>query len=264
MTYKELFVSRLNHVYEERELENIWRILNEDIFRGEGYDRFDEFIKRLISYQPVQYITGVEYFYGHKFHVNEDVLIPRPETEELVDWIVKAHGDDKLNVLDLGTGCGCIAISLKLAKPEWHVVAMDISDEALIVAKMNAKELGAEISWIHGSMNTPENYPEATDIIVCNPPYVLPTDIDMMTPSVHQHEPHMALFVQGEDALYFYREVINNGLARSDHAPKFYFEIHHAYSESLSDLCRSLGLDKVEIRSDLQGLPRMICASVAT
>ena len=133
--------------------------------------------------------------------VNEHVLIPRPETEELVDWILMEHDNEPLTICDLGTGSGCIAISLKLKRPHWKVYGIDLSAQALEVARINANDLKAEVSFIEGDMTRETDYPIGIQLIVSNPPYVLPSDHAMLSRSVARFEPAVALFVPDEDAV---------------------------------------------------------------
>jgi release factor glutamine methyltransferase len=258
-TYKNQLIQELNGIYDGRELENIWRILMDDIFRQNGFVKFDQVIEELKHHKPVQYITETEFFYGHKFHVNPYVLIPRPETEELVEWVLQDHGMENLTVLDVGSGSGCIPITIKLARPQWKVLGMELSEQALKVAKKNANSLNADVKWLLADMIDKSCYPAGVDIVVCNPPYVLREDKQMMTQSVYMHEPELALYAPDDDPLYFYRQVLH-AMPVSDRV-QFYFEIHHDLAESMQQLCSQKGLTQFELRADMQGLPRMVRTS---
>ena len=259
MEYKKRFYDELRQLFEERELNSMWRILTEDIFRDHGYERFNEIIEELKQHKPLQYITEIEYFYGHKFYVNPSVLIPRPETEELVEWILNDHPEGNLTVMDIGTGSGCIPIAIKLARPNWKVIGMELSMPALEVARINAANLNANVGWLHGDMTIAADSPTDVDIIVCNPPYILPEDGELMTASVDAFEPHMALYTPPSDALHFYREVIRHGLQANKNV-QFYFEIHHEFAPQMLELCKQHGLEHAELKNDMQGNARMVRA----
>jgi release factor glutamine methyltransferase len=216
-------------------------------------------IKRLKKHEPVQYITGLANFHGYDFLVNPSVLIPRPETEELVQWVIDDHQDtDNMRVLDIGTGSGCIAITLKKKLRGASVVALDISAEALKVAAVNAEKLGIEIDLQHLDILDDNDRPMLPefDIIVSNPPYVTEEDRQKMLPNVTDHEPSMALFV--DEPLQFYSAIIG---FTEDHLAEggiLYLETNELYSEEVGRLMEENGFLKVEVRKDMQGKERMV------
>ena len=259
--YRVAFYKELGDCYAQRELKSIWRILEEDIFRADDQFDFDQILSDLKKYRPVAYITNTQYFYGFRFYVNESVLVPRPETEELVEWVLNDYKNDVKSVLDLGTGSGCMAISLKLKRPAWEVYGLDISPKALDVARKNALTHDVAVTWIEGDMQQLEHYPQGIDIIVCNPPYVRRDDTDFLEVRVKKYEPHEALFVESDDALLFYREVINIA-SRLQSSPVLYFEIHESLGNELIALARSLNCRETIIKKDLQGKDRMVKISL--
>lgn len=258
--YKEQFFQTFSGQLESRELAQLWRALKEDVFQKEGYGRFDEIIGQLKAGEPLQYVTSVAHFYGLVFHVSPDVLIPRPETEELVHFVLESHGRAPLHCIDIGTGSGCIPCAIKKHRPRWHVSAMDVSAAALAVASDNAKNLALEISCIEGDMVDASAYPHALDIVICNPPYVLDSDREFMASYVVDHEPHVALFVPDTDPLKYYRAVLDV-VAKRANSVHVYFEIHHQYSQAMLDLCQAYGTD-VQLKKDMQGHDRMLYVRV--
>lgn len=166
---------------------------------------------RFTNEKPIQYITGEAWFYGLQFEVNENTLIPRPETEELVEWIVESQKSkaksQKLEILDIGTGTGCIPISLKANLPEANISAIDISEKALEVAKRNATSNKVEINFIQTNILEEEDLHTQFDVIVSNPPYVRNLEKEEIKKNVLDYEPHLALFVEDNDALLFYRKI---------------------------------------------------------
>ena len=205
----------------------------------------EESAARLAAGEPLQYVVGHTEFYGRRFAVREGVLIPRPETEELVDAIL--HGErEARRLLDVGTGSGCIAASLALGMPGTEVFAADISDDALTVAAENFQQLG-------------EAFPERFDAIVSNPPYVPESDRAAMHPNVRDHEPGLALFVPDDDAIRFYRAIARAGRQMLTPGGRLWFEI---YERAAAEIVRMLGAEgytDTEVREDLFGKPRMVC-----
>jgi release factor glutamine methyltransferase len=218
-------------------------------------------LKRLKNHEPLQYITGTAYFHGLDFKVSPAVLIPRPETEELVEWIVQRHGkaNGSLSILDIGTGSGCIAISLKAKMPEAMLFAIDISEKAITVARKNAHMLGTEVFF--GSVDILDGDASSAllkfDIIVSNPPYVTPADREKMLPNVTDHEPALALFVE-EDPLIFYKEIITFSEDHLAEGGSLYFECNESNATEVADLLNQAGFKNVEVRKDMQGKDRMV------
>jgi release factor glutamine methyltransferase len=226
-------------------------------------NKFTEYTQALLNDQPIQYILGKAWFMGLDYKVNEHVLIPRPETEELIEWVVEYAQiiDKPLQLLDIGTGSGCIAISLKKALPECTVTGLDISVEALAIAKTNAFSLNANVEWIEQDILGNVQLPNSYDVIVSNPPYIPMREKDNMQEQVKNHEPAIALFVPNEDPLLFYRTIAQ--LAKKQLAPKgqLFFEIHYDQGKALLQLLDEMHFH-AEIRRDSFGKNRMIRASL--
>lgn len=212
--------------------------------------------------KPFQFITKRAWFRGHWYHVSEDVLIPRPETEELVNWILEDFPQSNLSVLDVGTGSGVIPISLKMERPAWELFGLDVSERALDVAKRNAASLSEHlIHFYEDNILRPRHVPTVVfDIIVSNPPYVLQSDANLMTERVLKYEPPLALFVPDDDALVFYRHIIAFAGQNLKSGGRLYFELHEEMAAELENLLIREGYLKTEIRKDLQGKDRMIGA----
>lgn len=212
---------------------------------------------RLMEGEPVQYVLGRAEFCGRWFNVRPGVLIPRPETEELCAWITsdsKASGSPK--VLDIGTGSGCIAITLQLDMPESKVTAWDISADALDVARENAQQLGANVNFVkQDALNAK---PEGEwDVIVSNPPYICEKEKKDMAVNVLEHEPQTALFVPDADPLLFYRAITRLAVQTLSKGGRLYFEINPIYADDTCHMMRAEGMTAVELRSDMYGKQRM-------
>lgn len=212
---------------------------------------------RLTEGEPVQYVLGRAEFCGRWFSVRPGVLIPRPETEELCAWITadsKASASPK--VLDIGTGSGCIAITLQLDMPESKVTAWDISADALDVARENAQRFGANVNFVkQDALNAK---PEGEwDVIVSNPPYICEKEKKDMAVNVLEHEPHTALFVPDADPLLFYRAITRLAVQTLSKGGRLYFEINPIYADDTCHMMRAEGMTAVELRSDMYGKQRM-------
>lgn len=212
---------------------------------------------RLTEGEPVQYVLGRAEFCGRWFSVRPGVLIPRPETEELCAWITadsKASASPK--VLDIGTGSGCIAITLQLDMPESKVTAWDISADALDVARENAQQLGANVNFV--KLDALNAKPEGEwDVIVSNPPYICEKEKKDMAVNVLEHEPHTALFVPDADPLLFYRAITRLAVQTLSKGGRLYFEINPIYADDTCHMMRAEGMTAVELRSDMYGKQRM-------
>jgi release factor glutamine methyltransferase len=283
MKASDLFLNclqKLSGLDDARELRMVALLLLEDRF---GISRIDVMLQseiewtqqselehclaRLLAREPIQYVTGKAHFYGHTFQVAPGVLIPRPETEELVHWIVSGNKLADPVIWDIGTGSGCIAISLKKAIPGARVYASDISEGALHIAKENADKLNARVEFLLSDIFSDEEILFKPDIIVSNPPYIPERDKKTMHKNVLEFEPHMALFVPDDDALKFYRRIAQVAKLKfeksasigqaSRSSGKLYFEIHEHYSDEIRDMMNGLGFE-VEVRRDLQGKARMV------
>ena len=230
------------------------------------YDVFFKVLHQLKQQRPIQYILGETEFYGLNFKVNEAVLIPRPETEELVDWILNTNRNRKaetLKILDIGTGSGCIAISLVKQLPDAKVFALDVSAEALKIAHSNAElnevaitfmeaDVLNEVSW--NSLKEESNF----DIIVSNPPYVRQLEKVEIQSNVLDHEPHLALFVANDNPLQFYKAITHFASQHLKPKGELYFEINQYLGEETKALLRSYEFDGVELKKDLNGNDRML------
>lgn len=217
--------------------------------------------QRLSSGEPMQYVLGETDFFGRLFKVDARVLIPRPETEELID-LIRRNEPHARQLLDIGTGSGCIAISLALELPEAEVTAIDLSPEALEVARENATALGAHVTFIEADAlhGLEERFAPATfDVLVSNPPYIPDADRQAMHCNVVEHEPHLALFVPDDDPLRFYRAIARAGQHLLTEGGALYFEIYHLAADALCQLMEELGYTAITIHRDLCDKPRMLC-----
>ena len=219
-----------------------------------------EDFQRLMTGEPIQYILGQAPFYGRSFAVTRDTLIPRNETEELVHLILKENPSSGLRILDLGTGTGCIPISLALELKNSDVYALDVSAAALAVARQNAAQLGATIHFIEGSLLEKPLELSKLDLIVSNPPYVPLRDQAEMHVNVLNFEPHLALFVPDEDPLVFYRAIGEWGQQLLKHGGKLYLEIYENLADKLVQLLLSQGYEQPRVLQDLNGKNRMLSA----
>lgn len=221
-----------------------------------------ELVTRLSAGEPMQYVIGSTDFFGRTFCVDQRVLIPRPETEEVVDWVRREERHAR-RLLDVGTGSGCIAISLALELPEASVAAVDYSADALTVARKNAALLGAEVDFREGdalrNLTTLFADEEPFDVIVSNPPYVPEADKASMHCNVRDYEPHLALFVPDADWLLFYRAIARAGEQLLTAGGRFYFEIYSEAAEAMQQMLAEEGYTAITLRRDLCDKPRMLC-----
>lgn len=224
--------------------------------------KFNFAVKDLKKQKPVQYILESAWFYGLKLKVDERVLVPRQETEELVDLIIKENKEIKGSILDIGTGSGCIAISLKKNLPSANVIALDVSEGALEIARENARINGANISFIQGDILNHSSFSldEKLDIIVSNPPYVLASEKETMHANVLEYEPHLALFVNENDPLIFYRKIIEFAKHNLKPQGKLYFEINEQQGRAMEELASGEGMIDVRVIKDINGKDRMMYA----
>jgi release factor glutamine methyltransferase len=286
---KSYFFSELQTIQEDSEIESFFFILTEYLHNLKRIDvslnpdfevsetdleKWNTIISELKTEKPIQYITGEAWFYGYRFEVNENTLIPRPETEELVEWIIESTkqeaGSKKLNILDIGTGSGCIPIALKKEIPNAIVSAIDVSEKALIMAKKNAVDNEAEVHFnlqnileIDNLKQLPaSNFQLQFDIIVSNPPYVRNLEKQEIKKNVLDYEPHLALFVEDTDALLFYRKIAELALTGLSPNGKLFFEINQYLGKETVALLENLGFKNIELRKDFVGNDRMICCSL--
>ncbi len=220
-------------------------------------------VKRLQNHEPVQHITGEVEFYGLPFMVNSDVLVPRPETEELVDLILNKTEDTKLNILDIGTGSGCIPISLKTNLNQATVTAIDISEKALETASKNANLNNVDIAFVEKDiLNKDLSDLPKQDIIISNPPYVLESDKQQMSKNVLDFDPHLALFVDDSTPLLFYKRITELAKLNLNPGGKLYFEIHENFGKETEDVLKENGFTNTRIIKDLQGKDRIVCGEI--
>ena len=273
---KTIFFTELQTIHEDSEIESFFFILTEFIHNLKRIDfslhpdfevsetdleKWKTIISELKTEKPIQYITGEVWFYGLRFEVNENTLIPRPETEELVEWIVdalKIKGKGQ-RVVDIGTGSGCIPIALKQEIPSAQVSAIDVSEKALEMARKNAINNDVEINFTHQNILETESLDGKYNIIVSNPPYVRNLEKQEIKKNVLDFEPHLALFVADSDALLFYRKIAQLALKSLSPKGKLFFEINQYLGEETVELLTKLGFKNIELRKDFVGNDRMIC-----
>ncbi len=267
----------LSGIYPERETEQMLFLLYEKIIglsrlqiitnpntkiSNSHYNQIITIAKRLQNHEPIQYILGETEFYGLPFQVNQSVLIPRPETEELVDWVLKDNSTFSANILDIGTGSGCIAVALSKNLPSAKVFALDISDAALKTASANAKKNNAAVTFLkmdilHDSLSILQ---QKIDLIVSNPPYVTQLDKQLMHANVLDFEPHLALFVEDTDPLLFYRVIAQKAKSILNNNAIIYFELNESLGLQVKKLLNEEGYINTILRADINGKTRMIKA----
>jgi release factor glutamine methyltransferase len=278
--YKTTFLKELSSWYDEKETESFFYLILESLHQKKRIDlalepememdalqllRWESALAELKKQKPIQYILGETEFYGLPFLVNEHVLIPRPETEELVELIIESAKYEvqstKLKILDIGTGSGCIPIALKKNVPEADVHAIDVSEKALATAIKNAELNHVVVQFVLQDILATEALGQTFDVIVSNPPYVRHLEKTEIKPNVLEHEPHLALFVEDNDALLFYRKI--SALAQKHLSPngRLYFEINQYLGKETVALVESFGFHEVKLYQDIYGNDRMISAS---
>ncbi len=277
-----LYVEKLTPLYDLEESLALFYIVTEEItgvhksiyalqkhndITDEHYQLYLNILTELMANKPIQHIFKKAHFYGQIFEVNEFVLIPRPETEELVDMIIKNHGQnsESIRIIDIGTGSGCIPISLKKFLPMSAVSALDISKEAIAIAKRNSVKLGASVNFVNADIlewtyifNKDQRY----DIIVSNPPYITPKEKEKMHPNVLEFEPHLALFVEETAPLLFYETIASFALQHLTPSGHLYFEINQHYGPQTVDMLMKKGFSNVQMFQDMQHADRMIHAQL--
>lgn len=217
-------------------------------------------VKRLQNYEPIQYILEKSFFYGLDFYVTSSVLIPRPETEELVEWILQDYQNDSPHILDIGTGSGCIAVMLAKKIKRASVEAWDVSVDALEVANRNAKMHNVSIQFSEVDVLKPIVLNQIYDVIVSNPPYIKESEKECMDLNVIGFEPHQALFVDNNEALIFYIRIADIANKHLTSGGKLYFEINQSKGDEVVDLLKDSGFINVELREDISGNSRMVRA----
>lgn len=297
MTYNQLW-KRLTAIYNEREAQAIVRTVLDALFgmsltdiclgkvtqlSADDTTRLEKIMQRLEKSEPVQYVLGAEWFAGRLFDVAPGVLIPRPETEELVKWTcdeakekekednskeergkeekeVSKKGEEAPHpsILDIGTGSGCIAITVALALPQARVTAWDISTDALAIAAGNAHRLGASVRFEHQDALSAPDDEERWDVIVSNPPYICDRERADMSDNVLSYEPELALFVPDSDPLLFYRAIARYASKALKPGGRLLFETNTAYAHEVAQVMADKGFTAIEVRNDCFGKPRMV------
>lgn len=281
MTIKELhqyFIGEISPFYNEEEAREMFYLVVQH-FSGwtrsyvilnsqhnvceEQESLYMKVVTELKQDRPLQHILGEAWFFGLKFKITSAVLIPRPETEELVDWIIDTANrrtSPVRHLLDVGTGSGCIAVSLKLNLPSAMVSGLEVSPDALKIARENALDNNADITFIAADIltfSTAEQY----DIIVSNPPYITPAERQAMHANVLHFEPHLALFVTEHNPLVFYSAIAELASTQLNPGGQLFFEINEYYGKEMVDMLTSKMFTNIELRKDMQGKDRMICAT---
>lgn len=267
----------LNTLYPEREINNLFRFALEDVFglsnseqlmqrnveQSEAFcAQLESVLQRLIAGEPLQYITGFTYFDNLKITVSPAVLIPRPETEELVEWVSETI-DAGFNetIIDWCTGSGCIALALKQRFPESTVIGYDWSQEALEVAKTNAETLKLAVSFELQDALAISDSDDNVSVIISNPPYIPENELELIRSNVRNFEPHMALFVPNESALLFYEAITQKAILQLKPDGWLFFELHEDFAEQTKQMVDDTKrFSMIEIRNDLQGKSRMLRA----
>ncbi|MEO8822108.1 MAG: peptide chain release factor N(5)-glutamine methyltransferase [Ginsengibacter sp.] len=282
------FLTRLKTIYEEREAANIadwvfenvtglkkWerRINKKNELSENEFNHLQNSLEQLLQHKPVQYILQEAWFYKMKFFVNENVLIPRPETEELVEWIINDQNNAtdsseatlptgrQVNIIDIGTGSGCIAIALKREIQNANLSAVDASEKALTVAKKNASDLKAEIDFMHFDFLNEKEWQHlpSFDIVVSNPPYIPIKEKELLAKNVTKYEPGVALFVEDNDPFIFYKKIAVFSKTHLNTIGKIYVEVHENSAREVKKIFEEAGFIS-EIKKDIYGKERMVQA----
>lgn len=235
-------------------------ILAEKTILNIDTEKLNKIIERLNRHEPIQYILEEAYFFGRKFNVNDSVLIPRPETEMVVST-AKKMASHAARILDIGTGSGCIAISLKLEIPTAHVYARDVSENALAVAKENALRLNAHVNFIQSDILNEMPSIAKLDLIVSNPPYITESEKKAMQKNVLDFEPALALFVPDHDPLSFYKAIVKKGYPLLNSKGKIIVEINERFGKEVARVFAENGYEEIKIIEDLNGKDRIVCAT---
>ena len=268
------FKEKLADQYPEREIENIFYLVVEEKYQFKRFGlrerqvrlsesellTFRSIVKRLAVGEPIHYILGNAYFFELKIKVDASVLIPRPETEELVALILQEN-KEAARVLDIGTGSGCISIALKKNQPNFSITAIDLSENALALARQSAFQNEVEITFIEQDVFSDDLLNLGiVDIIVSNPPYVLDSDKSAMATNVLSFEPHLALFVEDSEPLKYYQRIVVVAKKMLSPNGKLYFEIHEKFGNEIKEVLQKEGFKSIEVFKDLQGKDRIVRA----
>jgi release factor glutamine methyltransferase len=279
--YRNQFIQELTPIYDaveaesffylilenKRQLKRIDLALNPDLtLSEEEIAVWNSILEQLKTEIPIQYILGSTGFYGLEFQVNENVLIPRQETEELVEWILKSQKSkvesQKLKILDIGTGSGCIAIALAKNIPNAQVFAIDVSEKALATAQKNAEINKVDVTFLQKNILETTYLEQQFDIIVSNPPYVRNLEKQEINKNVLDNEPHLALFVDDNDALIFYKKIAQLAQKNLSQNGQLYFEINQYLGQEMLELLEKMGFKNIELRKDIYGNDRMIKGTI--
>jgi release factor glutamine methyltransferase len=276
---KDHLLQNLVQLYDNREAEQITHMVLEHItgmnrteraihkqqpLSSKQVEQFKHYNNELSAGRPVQYLLGEAWFAGLRFIVNEHTLIPRPETEELIEWIKAVAYPEPLSVLDIGTGSGCIPVTLKKNFPLWNIQALDLSDGALQTAKENATLHRAEVEYIQMDFLDEQLWPMLGqfDIIISNPPYIRDSESAAMSNHVLNHEPHIALFVPDDDAFIFYKKIAAFGKTHLKNKGQIFLEINQQFGNEVCTVFENAGYSTI-LRQDLHGNNRMVAAELS-
>ncbi len=272
--YKNIIHPLLSETFEEREAANIFKITLEDFFNkryfeirhfileAEEIEELNYIFEKICNQYPIQYIFNNAHFYGLEFYVDNNVLIPRPETEELVHLILSQNQQAVLNALDIGTGSGCIPIALKKNRPNWNLMAIDISEKALEVAQINAAKNQTNIDFLqYDILSSADDFnAKQLDIMVSNPPYIPLSQKNVMSISTIEHEPEIALFVPNEQPLLFYDKISDFAVRHLKPNGKLYFELNEFNAEKVAEMLQQKHYINTTLHQDLSGKNRMLSA----
>ncbi len=269
---------KLSTVFDQNEARAMVNVLFEDFFDISSMDivrdpdallnesemlQLHLAVKQLLLQVPIQHITGIGYFFGRRFKVGPEVLIPRPETEELLKLILDESGaNEPLKILDIGTGSACLPISLALERPNAKISASELSSNALEIARFNAAQHGVELHFIQDDVLQPDwsLYEDNLDVILSNPPYIRPSEKQLMKENVVGFEPHLALFVPEHDPLLFYRAIVLLAQKKLKNGGRIYFEINEAFGRETCALLQEHGFQDIRLRKDLFERDRIVAA----
>ena len=279
LQFKKYFFSELSVLFPETEIQSFFNLLTkfklkltrievalqpEFMINEDNLNFLQNALEELKKQVPIQYIIGETEFYGLIFKVNNNVLIPRPETEELVNWIVNDYkNESELKILDFGTGSGCIAISLAKFFSKAQIYAVDVSSEALKVAKTNATYNNVSINFVEADILYINVLEEKYDIIVSNPPYIRDLEKELMQKNVVDNEPHLALFVKDNDPLIFYNKIADLAIHNLTKNGSLFFEINQYLGDKIIDLLKSKGFKNCVLKKDFYDVDRMVKATSA-
>ena len=263
--FKSKFRSDLTEIYTVEEVSSLFRIVLEEllsfditkfylkpdyILNKTELDKVIKFTNELKKGKPFQYIIGETRFYNYKFYVNDSVLIPRIETEGLLDWILRENKDSKSTVIDFCSGSGCIAITMKMKRKKWDISALEINKKAIDLAKRNSSRHSAEINYIHADIFSWNNYDEV-DIIISNPPYVVESQKKNMKVNVLNFEPEKSIFVSDENPLIFYKRIFDISKLKLKEGGLLYFEINPKFKKALISLSKKYNFSSYELKKDI-------------